>query len=168
MEEYVFTANIQLFKTQIVFSQRSEGPSSLFKIMSSSPIWTNAVLLLSLLGFLVLRTVTRIRKHKRVLPLLHNLSSGPFSSTRTDPEGIIHPLLNYRKNIKRLPFLQRTSQEKIVKNQGETEILNAMKLIEGQDVKFIDEVQTTKEGRKEGKPSHQTTWLSDTGNVGQQ
>ena len=125
--------------------------------MSSSPIWTNAILLISLCAFLTLRSITKIRKHKKVLPLLRNLSSGPFSSTRRDPEGIILPLLNYRQNVKKLPFLHRRNQEEIVQNQGETEILNALKLIEGQDLKFIDEVQATKEGRKEGKPSHQTT-----------
>ena len=136
--------------------------------MSSSPIWTNAILLISLLAFLTLRTVTRIRKHKRVLPRLQNLSNGPFSSTRTDPEGIILPLLNYRKNVKKLPFLHRGNQEEIVQNQGETEILNAMKLIEGQDLKFIDEVKTTEEGRKAGKLTHQIKLLSDPANVGQQ
>ena len=111
-----------------------------------------------------------MRKRKKVLPLLQTLSSGPFSSTRRDPEGIIHPLLNYRKNVKRLPFLRRNdhNEGEIVKNQGETEILNAMKLIELQEVKFIDEDQTNKEGRKEEKPMHQTTLMSDPGNVGQQ
>ena len=161
-------AIIPILKTIIFFTQSATGSSSLTNFVSSSPIWTNAILLVSLLAFLALRTFTRIRKHKKVLPLLNTLSSGPFSSTRRDPEGIIHPLLNYRKKIKKVAFSQRRNQGEIEKNQGETEILNAMKLIELQEVKFIDENQTNKEGRKEGKPTHQPTLMSDPGNVGQQ
>ena len=75
-------------------------------------------------------------------------------------------MLNYRKNVKKL---QSRDQENVVKNQGETEILDAMKLIEGQDVKFIDENQTTKEKGKKGKPTPQPTLqlMSDLGNVRQ-
>ena len=79
-------------------------------------------------------------------------------------------MLNYRKNDKKLPFLQQSrDQENVVKNQGETEILDAMKLIEGQDVKFIDENQTTKEKGKKGKPTPQPTLqlMSDLGNLRQ-
>ena len=171
--KYVFNENLHhtiiIIIIIIIYSQQTLGGSnSLFKFVSSSPIWTNSILLISLLAFFVLRTATRIRKHKKVLPLLNTLSSGPFSSTRRDPEGIIHPLLNYRKKIKKVAFSQRRNQGEIEENQGETEILNAMKLIELQEVKFIDENQTNKEGRKEGKPTHQPTLMSDPGNVGQQ
>ena len=169
--KYVFNENLHhtiiIIIIIIIYSQPTLGGSNaLFKFVSSSPIWTNSILLISLLAFFLLRTATRIRKHKKVLPLLQNLSSGPFSSTRKDQEGIIHPLLNYnRRNVKKLTF---RNQDENVKDQGETEILNAMKLIEQQDVKFIDEDQTKKEDRKEGKPIHQTTLISDPGNVGKQ
>ena len=101
--------------------------------------------------------------------MLQTLSGGPFSSTRRDQEGIILPLLNYRQDLKKLPALQSDNQKTTVKNQGETEILNAMKLIEGQEVKFIDEDQSRKQDRKEGKPTqaHQTILITDPGNVGQ-
>ena len=106
--KYVFNENLHhtiiIIIIIIIYSQPTLGGSNaLFKFVSSSPIWTNSILLISLLAFFLLRTATRIRKHKKVLPLLQNLSSGPFSSTRKDQEGIIHPLLNYnRRNVKKL------------------------------------------------------------------
>lgn len=116
--------------------------TSLLRIMTTSQIWTG-IILVSMVAFMTLRTVIRVRKHKRVLPSLQNISGGPFSSTRTGSEGIIVPVLNYRKNVESKSFMKKPRQ-RMMKDQSEsknddTEILTAMKLIEENQLKFIDE-----------------------------
>ena len=135
--------------------------SSLLRIMTTSQIWTG-IFLVTMVAFMTIRTMIRIKRHGRVLPLLKTISDGPFSSTRTGAEGIILPLLNYRRNTSS-SALSKTRKHQTVKERHEkndTEILNAMKLIEQHKVKFIEEDPSS--GREErNKEERQIVYTLD-------
>ena len=135
--------------------------SSLLRIMTTSQIWTG-IFLVTMVAFMTIRTMIRIKRHGRVLPLLKTISDGPFSSTRTGAEGIILPLLNYRRTGS-TSTLSKTRKHQTVKERHEkndTEILNAMKLIEQHKVKFIEEDPSS--GREErNKEERQIVYTLD-------
>ena len=138
--------------------------------MTTSQVWTG-IILVSMVVFMTLRTVMRIKKQKRVLPSLQNISGGPFSSTRTGSEGIILPVLNYRRDVASSSLSknrrQRTVKEKREPSNDGTEILEAMKLIEQHQLKFIDEDRGLERCEKvSAHVDHHQSFPQDTDNVG--
>jgi len=140
-EPNTVSSPVELSKKNSSLTFLEELPSQERNSIYSPQLWTGVIVLFLALVLFIQNIVIIIKKRwkkNKILPLLQQQSSGPYSTTAVGPRGFVIPKVVYNPSppftttTTNIPFLG-SNQRKFVQTRQSQEILGAMDILEDID-----------------------------------